>query len=251
MSLEPLSPLLDSAPDAVPTAPRGRLRAVTPDEPSLPEAMAGLLRRGERVPDEGFDRLLEPAPRAAAAVHWTPIDVCLRVTKLLGAGAGDRILDVGSGVGKLCIIGSLVCEAQFVGVEQRPHLVEQAARAAALLRSPATFHHANAFDFDWSHFQGLYFYNPYDEVRFAPELRIDETIRFGDALFRVYVERAQTRLAGLPDGTRVVTFHGLGGPMPQSYQLLAREHAAGGLLELWQQAAAQLRAHWAPAAVRR
>lgn len=235
MRLEPLSPLLQSPTDRARTPAAGKLHAVDEDEPSLPEALAALLRQGQRVPDEGFDRLLDPGPRAAAAIHWTPIDVCLRVAKLLGGEAGDKVLDVGSGAGKLCIVGSLVGPATFVGVEQRGNLVEQARRAADLLCARATFVHADAFEVDWAQFKALYFYNPFDEVRFAPELRIDHSIRLGDAVFRVFVERTLERLAGLPDGTRVVTFHGIGGPLPKSYQLLARELAGGGVLEAWRQ----------------
>jgi len=34
-------------------------------------------------------------------------------------------------------------------------------------------------------------------------------------------------------GTRVVTYHGFGGVMPDSYRLALRERCYSGLLELW------------------
>ena len=233
MTVESLSPLLTGIPRGPQTPPRGRLHPVAASEPSLSETLSKLLRNGERVPDEGFDRLLDVGSRIASAVHWTPIDVCLRVTKLLAAQRGERVLDIGCGVGKLCIIGSIVSEAVFVGIEQRAHLVDEAKRAAQLLASPAQFIHADAFAVDWAEFHALYLYNPFDELRFDPDLRIDGTIEFDESLFHHLVRETRTRLAQLPDGTRVVTFHGFGGPMPDSYQLHSREPAAGGSLELW------------------
>ncbi|HTR55945.1 MAG TPA: hypothetical protein VMJ10_34955 [Kofleriaceae bacterium] len=52
--------------------------------------------------------------------------------------------------------------------------------------------------------------------------------------------RAEDRLAGLPEGMRVVTLHGFGGIMPPSYRLAYQERIpiVGFDLVLWIQRAA-------------
>lgn len=180
-----------------------------------------------------FDRQLSSQLRYVSRVHWTPPDVCARVAEWLALKPGERALDVGSGVGKLCILAGRDSEGTFVGVEQRAELVRQARQLAAAFDVPATFVHGDAFEVDWHRFDALYFYNPFDEARFSLGLRIDESIAVGAAVFDALVARTQRRLATLPDGMRVVTFHGLGGELPPAYRLVAKEEIADGKLELW------------------
>ena len=44
---------------------------------------------------------------------------------------------------------------------------------------------------------------------------------------------AQAKLEHMPRGTRVVTFHGMGGPMPDNYELMHQTLIGDGPLELW------------------
>lgn len=224
-TLTPLSPLLTGS--LGPRPPRVRAPAMSD------EVLAARIRGGWRVRDLQFDRLLAPAWRDMSVIHWTPIEVCRQVAVLLAPRPGDRVLDVGSGVGKLCTIGALVADGTFVGVEQRGDLVEEAERLARRLGSSATFIHGNAFDLDWSAFNALYFYNPFDELRFDESLRIDATLAFGDDAFREYVEATRARLSQLLPGTRVVTYHGFGSPMPDSYRLMVSQNSGTGALHLW------------------
>jgi hypothetical protein len=89
------------------------------------------LHAGDSVSDEEFDRLLPTWARNVSGLHFTPVRVARRAAELLVARAGARVLDVGAGVGKLCIVGALTTQGSFVGVEQRGHLV---AAGRALLR---------------------------------------------------------------------------------------------------------------------
>ena len=188
-----------------------------------------------RPPLDDFDRLLDSEGQRLAAIHWTPARVCHRAAQLLDLGAGERVLDVGSGVGKLCLLGSLASPGQYVGVEQRHPLVLQARGLAAHLASTAQFLHADAFDVDWAGYEALYFFNPFDEVRFSSlsGWQIDGSIRMGGEVFEELVARTQDRLASLAIGTRVVTFHGIGGPMPSCYQRRVSERFGEGTLDLW------------------
>ena len=65
------------------------------------------LRQRSPVPDEVFDQLYPRISRFRSSVHWTPVEVAIRVAELLDGAPGGQILDVGAGVGKACIIGAL------------------------------------------------------------------------------------------------------------------------------------------------
>jgi len=53
------------------------------------------------------------------------------------------------------------------------------------------------------------------------------------SLYDRYIKMTQDRLAQAPSGTRVVTFHGMGGDMPDGYERVLQEFQDIGLLDLW------------------
>ncbi|HEX7669861.1 MAG TPA: hypothetical protein VF395_09770, partial [Polyangiaceae bacterium] len=83
-------------------------------------------------PDAEFDVAYPPGIRAVSSSFWTPVSVALRAAELLVTTASSRVLDVGSGVGKFCIIGAAATGATFTGVEHRPRFVSVAERVADL-----------------------------------------------------------------------------------------------------------------------
>src|SRR3954452_18195742 len=69
-------------------------------------ALGDALRSGAAVPDAEFDRLFPDELRDRSYLHWTPVEVAVRAAELLAPSPrGIRVLDVGAGVGKLCLIG--------------------------------------------------------------------------------------------------------------------------------------------------
>jgi hypothetical protein len=171
--------------------------------------------------DRSFDRLLPDELRHLSQTHWTPVEVAIRVTALLAPTSRMRILDVGSGIGKLCVVGAMASPATWCGVECHRPFVEAARRLAATLNisSRTMFIHADAFAIDWRDFDAIYLYNPFEEPLFScpAEGSIAQTER---------------RLAELHPGTRVVTLHGFGGEMPPSFELLYQERLPAVRLEL-------------------
>src|ERR1700712_3448736 len=95
--------------------------------------VAGILRSGRAVPDEMFDEVYPDVIRKASAEHWTPMLVCQRAVELVGLRAGDRLLDVGAGVGKFCIAAAAMTGASVRGVERQSQLVAVAREAARRL----------------------------------------------------------------------------------------------------------------------
>jgi hypothetical protein len=146
----------------------------------------------------------------------------------------ERVLDIGSGTGKFCIIASLSVSGLYTGVEQRQHLVAEARRVGRRLGAwRASFIHADAFELDWREYQCLYLYNPFAELMFESDRRIDNFIEAGAERFDSRVSATVSRLASMPAGTRVMTFHGFGGFFPSCYRRLSRRWAGTGDLELW------------------
>jgi SAM-dependent methyltransferase len=185
-----------------------------------------------RYVDKAFDNLLPQELRHLSPTHWTPVDVAIRVTTLLCPTSSTRVLDIGAGIGKLCVIGALSTSSVWCGVEQHAPLVDAANRLARALgvANRTIFTHGDVFSIDWSTFDALYLYNPFEwplGTRPTDPRRVEA------------VARVQDRLAAMPGGSRVVTYHGFGGVMPSSYELVYQERvpSVGLDLVLWVQRA--------------
>jgi predicted RNA methylase len=192
---------------------------------------------GRTVPlpsDEDFDRVYPEKIRRLSAQHWTPVAVAARAASILAQAGATRILDVGSGVGKFCLVGAMATDARFVGVERRQHLVETAGAAAIRLGiSRVTFVHASVDQFRFDGFDGVYLYNPFFEQisRYLPQ--VDASVEHSARLFKFFTEVVTGQLDELVAGAAVVTYHGFGGLMPRSYRFVGDEPAGDDLLDLW------------------
>jgi len=181
--------------------------------------------------DQEFDRVYPAEHRFRSWLHWTPIDVPRRAGALLAPTAGAKVLDVGSGVGKVCLVGALTTDAQWFGIERDYEMVRAANAAAKELRVEPRAHFllGDMTHMDWSGFDAFYLFNPFAEGLFDDD---------GDAMTRredyvSAIEFVQHQLTIARPGTRVVTYHGFGGDMPPSFELVHREPAHEDELRLW------------------
>jgi SAM-dependent methyltransferase len=198
------------------------------------------VRRRVALADVEFDAIYPAWVRRLSEHHWTPLEVCMRAAELLAVDRRSTILDVGSGAGKFCLIGAARTGATFVGVEQRPRLVEvshELAQTAGLAN--AEFLHGNAMTLDWGRFDGFYFFNPFYEHILNYQPRIDEPIVVSPHLFTSYVVTTCVKLFAAKPGARVVSYHGFGGPMPMGFRRILREPAGSEHLELWEKTAVE------------
>jgi hypothetical protein len=192
------------------------------------------IRGGRDIPDVLFDLMYPPWARRLSEQHWTPIRVARRAVELLEVDASVRVLDVGSGVGKFCMVGALTTLGQFTGVERRPHLVALAEQLTTRYGiSRTSYLTAEMGQVDWNAFDAYYLYNPFGEVFVDASLRIDPSRRMSFECARRDIRRAKRMLAGAPIGARVVTYCGLGDTMPSCYERLVWEAVAFGDLSLW------------------
>ncbi len=200
----------------------------------MPDQIAVCLRQGLPLENAQFDALYPSWAQAPSRIHWTPVEVARRAAELLVVHPGLRVLDVGAGAGKFCIVGALTTSGDFHGIEQRPHLVTLAQETARRLRVlTAHFQLGNMRDVDWRAFQGFYLYNPFFENHVGVIDPVDDTVELDLALFSHYIHFVRAQLALAELGTRVVTFHGFGGELPAGYEREVYEKCGNGQLELW------------------
>jgi len=197
-----------------------------------PARVLAALRRRLAVPDRVFDRVYPTSVRRLSSVHWTPVSVALRAAAWLAPEAGARVLDVGSGPGKLCCIGAVARGGSWHGVERDPALVQVANAAAMLLdlQQSTMFSAGEMEAVDWRSFDSLYFYNPFAAILFGPA-PFAKTVRW--SMLTEQIARTEAHLAELAIGTRVVTYEGFGGDIPDSYTLTHAELIRDGQLALW------------------
>lgn len=185
--------------------------------------------------DEIFDDQLPRKMQIKSSVHFTPVTVARRAARLLAPRPGMRVLDVGAGPGKFCVVAAAEVPAcTFVGVELRPHLVRVARRLAERMSvTNATFLAGDALELDWSEYDAFYFYNPFAEQLNGEMFALDSKLELMPSKFLRYVTVTRERLARARVGTRVVTYHSYGAPAPTGYDLVETCRAGSDRLELW------------------
>lgn len=154
--------------------------------------------------DTEFDSVYPESVRRLSTFHWTPVAVAARAASMLTEAGSTRILDVGSGAGKFCILGAMVTDAQFVGVERRRNLVEVSETAAARLGvTRATFLHSSFDRIGFEAFDGIYLYNPFFEHITRAFPQIDDSIEFSTATYRYFTQVVCRRSRRAPRSFRI------------------------------------------------
>lgn len=181
--------------------------------------------------DFTFDRVFPASQRFRSWLHWTPVDVATRAVALLAPTPGRRVLDIGAGVGKLCLVGAATTTSMWFGIERDADMVRiaQAAAARMHVEHRTGFQHGDVASVDWGAFDAFYLFNPFAEVLYSGT---------GDAHVRreryvATIALVQRQLSSTDPGTRVVTYHGFGGEMPPCFDCVHRETAREDELCLW------------------
>ena len=129
-----------------------------------------------------------------------------------------KIIDVGSGAGKFCIVGALSTDAFFVGAEHRRELTDMARTLVREHKIERTrFVCKDALEMDWSEFTGAYVFNPFQE-NVEEAAKLDDAVSCSPANYKKYVAQLEAKLAKAPTGFRLVTYYGFGGVIPSDYE---------------------------------
>ena len=164
--------------------------------------------------------------------------VARRAARWLFHAGARKVLDVGAGVGKFCVVGALTTPLRFEGIEQRPYLVDAACRLAASfdVATRATFLRGDFTAAADSDYDALYFYNPFEENVLAQRDQLDHSVELSEARFRRDLAAAEQLLARVAVGTWMVTYHCFGGSVPDSFELVQARPAGQHMLRLWRKA---------------
>ena len=166
--------------------------------------------------DERFDRIYPPPIRKLSPLFWTPVAVAAEAARLLVTEPGTRVLDIGCGPGKFCLLAATLTEGRFTGVEQRLELVAAARAAAGALGLAAVeFLHANLTEVSFADYDAFYLFNPFEENMHGH--KIDSAIPLSADLFRKYTQCVADQLGARPMGTRIVTYAGYANDIPACY----------------------------------
>jgi SAM-dependent methyltransferase len=182
--------------------------------------------------DEDFDAVLPLKIRKLSARHWTPVSIARRAVQFLVRDNNSKVLDIGSGVGKFCLIAATVSPGYFTGVEQREALVRLSRKVAQKYDIARTeFLQANILSVNFAGYDAFYFFNSFEENRDLTD-KIDDEVRYDPAQYSVYNRYLYEQFESLPQGTRIVTYCSPSVIIPEQYVLLASE--VKGKLKFWE-----------------
>jgi tRNA A58 N-methylase Trm61 len=179
------------------------------------------IEKGISIEDDDFDEIYPNEIRPMAFTHFTPVEMAIKAAKYLVQKPGTKVLDIGSGAGKFCMIGSVCTNGHFTGVEQRDNLHELGIEIYKKHKlKNITFINSNINQIDFSSFDAFYFFNPFYEniIQFD---KIDDTVEVETDLYDEYSNYVKNQLDKMPSGTRLVTFFSAYDEVPKSYKLVS------------------------------
>ena len=190
--------------------------------------------------DEAFDKVLKKSVQGHSYIHWSPIEVIKAAVDWLGnegtstdgKPSTNRILDIGSGVGKFCLIGAMNSNAHFTGIEIRKNLIDEAVKLKSDLKlKNVDFIHSDIKEIDFSLFTSFYFYNPFCELM-ALSGSIDDQIKFDEEAYYDYQDFIAEQLKRTPKGTKLVTYCSPDLDISMDFDL--KDMYFDGQLQLWE-----------------
>jgi len=179
-----------------------------------------LLKQKKYPADSTFDSIYPKKYQEHSARHFTPVHIAVKASKLLVDSKEDKILDIGSGVGKFCCIGSSLTGAHFYGVEKRKTLTNLSNKIKRTYKiKNAHFINDDFTSLDFKQFNGIYFFNSFHE-HFDETCVLDETSKVSLDEYKKYHESLMAKLNECKTGTRLVTYYTFKNKIPSSFRFI-------------------------------
>lgn len=189
------------------------------------------LKQKKYPSNSAFDKIYPKLYQEHSARHFTPVNIAIKAAKLLVDKPTDKILDVGSGVGKFCCIGAAVTDAHFYGVEKRKTLTNLSNKIKRNHKlKNAHFINNDFTSLDFKKFDGIYFFNSFHE-QLDETCILDETSKVSLSEYKKYHEDLMKKLNECKSGTRLVTYYTFKNKIPSSYQFIDKNET--GLLKFY------------------
>lgn len=182
--------------------------------------------------DDSFNAIYPSRIRKVAEKHFTPLSVAKSASEFLVNSPGTRVLDIGSGAGKFCMVGSITTRGCFTGIEQREELVQLSKRLVDSYQlTNITFINTNVIFVDFSEYDAFYIYNPFYE-NIDTRGNIDDTIVLTPSLYDSYSTHTFAQLSTCMPGVRLATYYTSPTIVPPSFTLI--DSLYDGQLKFWE-----------------
>jgi hypothetical protein len=189
------------------------------------------LRQNVDVKDPVFDQIYPPHVKAVAERHWTPVAIAKKAAEYLVEKPGRKVLDIGAGAGKFCLVGAASTKGFFYGVEQRASLTRISKKIAEKNNiMNVKFINSNINEVSFADYEAFYFFNSFFE-NIDTSFPIDDAVIPHRNLYDEYSNYVKEQLHTTPVGTRLVTYWSKWDEIPRSFELV--DSACHGLLSFW------------------
>ena len=189
------------------------------------------LRTNIQVDDDTFNQLYPNHIKKLANRHWTPVVVAKMAAEYLAQKPDTKILDIGSGAGKFCLIGAACTQGIFYGIEQRNYLVEISKEIVSKYDfKNIEFIHSNINIINFSDYEAFYYFNSFYE-NIDTSCPIDNHVLPNTDLFYSYSNYVKQQLHNTPAGTLLVTYYTDPVDIPNNFTLSHSAHY--GFLKFW------------------
>jgi len=189
------------------------------------------MRSHPKLGDEEFDKIYDPKFLSLSYRHFTQIRSTRLAIQLIGDSQAVSILDIGSGIGKFCHVGSQLSKCKFTGVELRDDFYNEAVRVATELNYNApSFIHGSFTSIDFKKFNAFYFFNSFEEY-YNPDCIIDDKTVKSQELYNELKLKLKEKLNEATPGSRLITYYVKLGHVPDTYHL--KFSAEDGHMKLW------------------
>jgi hypothetical protein len=184
------------------------------------------------VTDDEFNAIYPRKIRRLAEKHFTPVNVAKTASEFLVTKPGTKVMDIGSGAGKFCLVGTINTSGHFTGIEQRSSLVELSKRLSISYGlNNVAFLNVNVTSIDFNEYDAFYIYNPFYENLNNRE-GIDDSVLMTPTLYNSYLTYTQRQLSRLSPAVRLVTYYTSDALVPPGFKLIDTLYE--GHLKLWE-----------------